>query len=81
MHANVSKSMLKQHTHKFKFLNLLVGGLHLKVAMRNTKRLCSSKPIVIVNKRFPGPTLYAREGDTVLIKVVNHVKYNLSIHW
>ncbi|GFY82317.1 laccase/diphenol oxidase family protein [Actinidia rufa] len=49
--------------------------------MRNTSRLCSAKPIVTVNGRFPGPTLYAREDDTVLVKVVNHVKYNVSIHW
>ncbi|XP_057509744.1 laccase-4-like [Actinidia eriantha] len=51
------------------------------VVMRNTTRLCSTKPIVTVNGRFPGPTLYAREDDTVLVKVVNHVKYNISIHW
>ncbi|KAL8146517.1 hypothetical protein AgCh_004299 [Apium graveolens] len=67
------------------FLPLLVESRvrHYKfdVSMRNTRRLCSSKPIVIVNKRFPGPTLYAREGDTVLINVVNNVKYNVSIHW
>ncbi|KAF5953660.1 hypothetical protein HYC85_006516 [Camellia sinensis] len=51
------------------------------VVMRNTTRLCSTKPIVTVNGQFPGPTVYAREGDNVLIKVVNHVKYNVSIHW
>ncbi|KAL3569691.1 hypothetical protein D5086_029581 [Populus alba] len=51
------------------------------VVMKNTTRLCSSKPIVTVNGLFPGPTLYAREDDTVLVKVVNRVKYNLSIHW
>ncbi|KAI8573979.1 hypothetical protein RHMOL_Rhmol01G0318300 [Rhododendron molle] len=51
------------------------------VVLKNTTRLCASKPIVTVNGRFPGPTLYAREGDTVLVKVVNHVQYNLSIHW
>ncbi|KAK9127897.1 hypothetical protein Syun_016694 [Stephania yunnanensis] len=51
------------------------------VVMKNTTRLCSSKPIVTVNGLFPGPTIYAREDDTVLVKVVNHVKYNLSIHW
>ncbi|KAJ4979387.1 hypothetical protein NE237_010167 [Protea cynaroides] len=51
------------------------------VVTRNTTRLCSSKPIVTVNGRFPGPTLYAREDDNVLIKVVNHVKYNVTIHW
>ncbi|OAY43688.1 laccase-4 [Manihot esculenta] len=51
------------------------------VVMKNTTRLCSTKPIVTVNGRFPGPTLYAREGDTVLVRVVNKVKYNVSIHW
>ncbi|KAK6152511.1 hypothetical protein DH2020_015146 [Rehmannia glutinosa] len=51
------------------------------VVMKNTSRLCSTKPIVTVNGKFPGPTIYAREDDTVLVKVVNHVKYNVSIHW
>ncbi|KAH7844642.1 hypothetical protein Vadar_030160 [Vaccinium darrowii] len=51
------------------------------VVMKNTSRLCSTKPIVTVNGKFPGPTIYAREDDTVLVKVVNHVKYNMSIHW
>ncbi|XP_010256659.1 PREDICTED: laccase-4 [Nelumbo nucifera] len=51
------------------------------VVMKNTTRLCSTKPIVTVNGRFPGPTLYAREDDTVLVKVVNHVQYNVTIHW
>ncbi|KAJ4704491.1 Laccase [Melia azedarach] len=51
------------------------------VVTKNSTKLCSSKPIVTVNGKFPGPTLYAREDDTVLVKVVNHVKYNVSIHW
>ncbi|KAL3626922.1 Laccase-4 [Castilleja foliolosa] len=51
------------------------------VVMTNTTRLCSTKPIVTVNGKFPGPTIKAREDDTLLIKVVNHVKYNVSIHW
>lgn len=49
--------------------------------MKNTTKLCESKPIVTVNGRFPGPTIVAREDDTVMVKVVNHVKYNLSVHW
>ncbi|KZV15245.1 laccase-4-like [Dorcoceras hygrometricum] len=49
--------------------------------MKNTTRLCSTKPIVTINGKFPGPTIYAREDDILLIKVVNHVKYNISIHW
>ncbi|KAG1337754.1 Laccase-22 [Cocos nucifera] len=53
----------------------------VQVVTKNATRLCSTKPIVTVNGRFPGPTLYAREGDNVLVKVVNHVKYNVTIHW
>uniref|UniRef100_A0A1D1XQK1 Laccase n=1 Tax=Anthurium amnicola TaxID=1678845 RepID=A0A1D1XQK1_9ARAE len=64
---------------------VLVEGMvrHYKfnVVLKNTTHLCSSKPIVTVNGQFPGPTLYAREDDTVLVKVVNHVQYNVSIHW
>uniref|UniRef100_A0A0E0BMI4 Laccase n=1 Tax=Oryza glumipatula TaxID=40148 RepID=A0A0E0BMI4_9ORYZ len=51
------------------------------VVMRNMTRLCSTKPILTVNGKFPGPTLYAREGDNVLVKVVNHVAHNVTIHW
>ncbi|EOY33802.1 Laccase/Diphenol oxidase family protein [Theobroma cacao] len=59
----------------------MVRHYKFNVVLENTTRLCSSKPIVTVNGRYPGPTLVAREDDTVLVKVVNHVKYNLSIHW
>ncbi|XP_048234691.1 laccase-17 isoform X2 [Ricinus communis] len=30
---------------------------------------------------FPGPRIVAREGDNLLIKVVNHVQNNISLHW
>ncbi|CAD6252589.1 unnamed protein product [Miscanthus lutarioriparius] len=51
------------------------------VVMRNMTRLCSTKPILTVNGKFPGLTLYAREGDNVLVKVVNHATHNVTIHW
>lgn len=49
--------------------------------MEKTTRLCATKPIVTVNGKFPGPTLYAREGDNVIVRVTNHVQYNVTIHW
>ncbi|KAK9059571.1 hypothetical protein SSX86_020275 [Deinandra increscens subsp. villosa] len=58
-----------------------IRNYKFNVVMKNTTRLCKSKPIVTVNGRFPGPTIVAREDDTVTVKVVNHVKYNVSIHW
>ncbi|KAK8502053.1 hypothetical protein V6N13_064158 [Hibiscus sabdariffa] len=39
------------------------------------------KSIVSVNGQFPGPRIIAREGDRLLIKVVNHVPNNITIHW
>ncbi|KAG8375247.1 hypothetical protein BUALT_Bualt10G0080400 [Buddleja alternifolia] len=51
------------------------------IKMRSVTRLCQTKNIVTVNGQFPGPTITAREGDRVIVKVVNHVQYNVSIHW
>ncbi|OIT01152.1 PREDICTED: laccase-17-like [Nicotiana attenuata] len=51
------------------------------IQMQNMTRLCQTKSIVTVNGQFPGPRIIAREGDRLVIKVVNHVQYNITIHW
>ncbi|XP_031287230.1 laccase-17-like [Pistacia vera] len=51
------------------------------VKLQNVTRLCHTKSIISVNGQFPGPRIVAREGDQLLIKVVNHVQNNISIHW
>ncbi|KAE8039257.1 hypothetical protein FH972_011685 [Carpinus fangiana] len=51
------------------------------IVLQNVTRLCHNKSIVTVNGQFPGPRIVAREGDRLLIKVVNHVHNNISIHW
>jgi laccase len=53
----------------------------LEIKMQNVTRLCHTKSLVSVNGQFPGPKLIAREGDQVLIKVVNQVPNNISLHW
>ncbi|KAF7833805.1 laccase-3-like [Senna tora] len=45
------------------------------------KRLCRTHNILTINGEFPGPTVEARNGDSLVIKVVNAAKYNISIHW
>lgn len=45
------------------------------------KRLCEEHNIITVNGQFPGPTLEVREGDTLVVNVVNHAQYNVTIHW
>lgn len=49
--------------------------------MQNVTRLCHTKSVVTVNGQFPGPLVTAREGDRLLIRVVNHVSNNITIHW
>ncbi|KAJ3668944.1 hypothetical protein LUZ60_010894 [Juncus effusus] len=51
------------------------------VQMANVTRLCKTKNIVTVNGHFPGPKIEAREGDRVVIRVVNHVAHNITLHW
>ncbi|KAF8022734.1 hypothetical protein BT93_F0295 [Corymbia citriodora subsp. variegata] len=51
------------------------------IKMKNVTRLCHTKSMVTVNGKFPGPRIIAREGDRLLIRVVNHVSNNISIHW
>ncbi|KAJ0728542.1 putative laccase [Helianthus annuus] len=78
------------HMHLFVFGFVLLGCLQVEAATKkyqfdvqvsNVSRLCHAKPIVTVNGMYPGPTIYAREGDRVIINVTNHAQYNMSIHW
>uniref|UniRef100_A0A0E0CA55 Laccase n=1 Tax=Oryza meridionalis TaxID=40149 RepID=A0A0E0CA55_9ORYZ len=65
-------------------VNLAKGDIReyqFDVQTTNVTRLCSSKSIVTVNGQFPGPTVFARERDLVVIRVINHSPYNMSIHW
>ncbi|KAK9985254.1 hypothetical protein SO802_030205 [Lithocarpus litseifolius] len=51
------------------------------IKLQNVTRLCQTKSIVTVNGQIPGPRIIAREGDRLVIKVVNHVQHNITIHW
>nr|UGB90591.1 laccase 1 [Sinopodophyllum hexandrum] len=51
------------------------------IKLQDVTRLCHSKSIVTVNGQFPGPQIIAREGDRVIIEVVNHVQDNITLHW
>ncbi|KAF7845502.1 laccase-17-like [Senna tora] len=64
---------------------LAQGGItrhyHFDIKYQNVTRLCHTKSMVTVNGQFPGPRIVVREGDHLLIKVVNHVQNNITIHW
>ncbi|XP_078162330.1 putative laccase-9 [Carex rostrata] len=45
-------------------------------------RLCNhTKSMLTVNGSYPGPTITARKGDTVYVKVINRGNKNITIHW
>ncbi|KAL0375224.1 UNVERIFIED_CONTAM: Laccase-2 [Sesamum radiatum] len=62
-------------------LQLFNVTLDGKIVQHNVTRLCTTKSIISVNGKFPGPRLVAREGDQVLVKVVNNVTNNVTLHW
>ncbi|KAB2598978.1 laccase-14 [Pyrus ussuriensis x Pyrus communis] len=53
----------------------------LNVKSSSYTRLCSTKEILTVSDRFPGPTLKARRGDKMIITVYNKANYNITFHW
>lgn len=53
----------------------------LQVDYMNIRRLNTKKRLIAVNGMFPGPTVYANEGDRLIIKVTNGIKEDIAIHW
>ncbi|KAG1371719.1 Laccase [Cocos nucifera] len=51
------------------------------IEMRNVTRLSHTRSMATVNGKFPGPKIVARDGDRIIVRVVNHVKNNITIHW
>ncbi|KAG6393014.1 hypothetical protein SASPL_147244 [Salvia splendens] len=64
---------------------VLLGGVtpsHAAVhRYRFEARLCTNKTMLTINRQFPGPTIYARRGDLVIVDVINSADHNITIHW
>ncbi|EES07250.2 hypothetical protein BDA96_04G251400 [Sorghum bicolor] len=56
---------------------------HYDFVIKETKvtRLCQEKTILAVNGQFPGPTIYARKDDVVIVNVYNQGNKNITLHW
>ncbi|XP_057769783.1 laccase-14-like [Salvia miltiorrhiza] len=61
----------------------VVHALVHKFEVRRTShsRLCTNKTMLTVNGQFPGPTIYARRGEVVVVDVINRSHQNITIHW
>ncbi|CAM0145679.1 unnamed protein product [Urochloa decumbens] len=44
-------------------------------------RLCRNRSIMTVNGQFPGPTVEMSEGDSLIVRVINRGRYNVTVHW
>ncbi|KAL3747894.1 hypothetical protein ACJRO7_016673 [Eucalyptus globulus] len=47
----------------------------------NVTRNCTTNTILVVNDSLPGPTIRARKGDLVYVKVHNQGPYGVTLHW
>ncbi|KAL5550172.1 hypothetical protein UlMin_000348 [Ulmus minor] len=52
-----------------------------KVQNLRVRKLGRDQVITVVNGRLPGPTIVVREGDTLLVHVLNKSPYPITIHW
>ncbi|CAN1199587.1 LAC14, partial [Linum perenne] len=67
------------------FYNFLQGQAAIRhhtfvVKEASYTRLCNTKSIMTINGNFPGETLYANRGDTVVVNVINKSSHNITIH-
>ena len=53
----------------------------LQVQNLTVQRLCNEQVVTTVNGTLPGPVISVREGDNLVIHVVNQSPYNITIHW
>ncbi|XP_054796625.1 laccase-5-like [Prosopis cineraria] len=62
-------------------VNARVHKHQFVVEATKVKRLCKTHNTITVNGQFPGPTLEVNNGDTLVVKVTNKARYNVTIHW
>ncbi|TVU13691.1 hypothetical protein EJB05_37111 [Eragrostis curvula] len=66
--GSVAQAAVVEHTFN-------VGNLSISLCNK------TARIITAVNGQLPGPTIEAREGDTVVVHLINTSPYNMTIHW
>ncbi|XP_052173705.1 laccase-7-like [Diospyros lotus] len=54
---------------------------YLHIENTVVERLCHKQVITVGNGSIPGPEMAVREGDTLVVHVVNKSPYDITIHW
>ena len=53
-----------------------------KLSYQNRSPDCMQTTIISINGQYPGPTIRAREGDTIVVELHNQMPTeNVVIHW
>ncbi|KAF4358237.1 hypothetical protein F8388_000883 [Cannabis sativa] len=67
----------------FMFMNCTQASTHYNFVVKEAPytRLCSTKNILTINGKFPGPTIRVHKGDTIYVRVHNKGNHNITIHW
>ncbi|XP_078172586.1 putative laccase-11 [Carex rostrata] len=92
MEGSLSNSHFMSHVlfYTFAFLVLALPVVHsasvtrhykFDVRLQNVTRLCKTRSIPTVNGQFPGPKIVTREGDRLIVRVINHLNRNITFHW
>ncbi|KAL5722779.1 laccase [Ranunculus cassubicifolius] len=53
----------------------------LNVGEQRFRRVCGEQVKTVANGSLPGPTISVREGDTLVVHVLNNSPYGITIHW
>lgn len=79
---------LKDALLAFCFVSMLVNcsvsradTYQLSIAEQAVDLIGKKQRAILANQSLPGPTLHWREGETVTIKVTNHLSEPTSVHW
>ncbi|XP_051196568.1 putative laccase-9 [Lolium perenne] len=79
--AQGSSSGSRRHNNLSEGNGLTHRSYNFFIKESNITRLCREKTILTVNGQFPGPAIYARRGDVVVVNVYNQGHTNITLHW
>ncbi|XBJ19982.1 hypothetical protein VPH35_010878 [Triticum aestivum] len=51
------------------------------VSQMKLNHMCNDTLVTVVNGQLPGPALEVREGDSVVVHVINKSPHGVTIHW
>lgn len=51
------------------------------VSQMKLNHMCNDTLVTVVNGQLPGPAIEVKEGDSVVVHVINKSPHGVTIHW